>query len=98
MAPHDGGHPKAGKRLKAAARFLAVYGRLPNEFDPYTAMGLYANISAVESAQALNTARAINIAMGDASALARAVYDMTGNDRLAQRVEIQAKMQKALNG
>lgn len=58
-------------------------------------MGLFANIPAVESAQALTFAKGISIAFGDAKSLASAVYAMTGSDRLAQRVEIEAAVRKA---
>lgn len=57
-------------------------------------MGLAANIPAIESAQALVFARAINIALGDNKALAQAIYLSTGNARLAQRTEIDG-MRKA---
>lgn len=90
--------PRAGrgKRVRAAARFLAAYGRLPNEFDPETAMGLFANIPAVESAQAVTLANGIAIAFGDGKAQARAVYEMTGNDRLAQKIEVHARMMEGM--
>lgn len=90
--------PRAGrgKRVRAAARFLAAYGRLPNEFDPETAMGLFANITAVESAKAMTFAQGICIALGDGRAQAQAVYDITGSSRLAQKIEVQAMMQKGM--
>lgn len=49
-----------------------------------------ANIPRIEAAQALVHAKAINIAFGDAKALAGALYATTGNARLAQRIEIDA--------
>lgn len=85
-----------GKRLRATARFLAAYGRLPTEFDPETAMGLMANITAVESAKAMTFAQGIFIALGDGRAQAQAVYDITGSSRLAQKIEVQAMMQKGM--
>lgn len=96
MGPHVGPRASRGKRLKAAARFLATYGRLPTEFDPETAMGLMANIQAVESAKALTFAQGITIAFGDSKAQAHAVYDVTGSARLAQKIEVQAMMQKGM--
>lgn len=53
-------------------------------------MGLMANIPAVEAQQAMVFARAIGIAFGGGKALASAVYEATGNGRLAQRLEIDA--------
>jgi hypothetical protein len=70
---------------------------MPNEFDPDTAMGLAANIPAIEAHQTLAMARAVAIVFGDAKSLARAVYESTGSAKLAQRVEIQAQMQKAMD-
>lgn len=67
---------------------------MPNEFDPDTAMGLFANLPAIESAHTLATAKAIAIALGDSHGLAGCVYAMTGNPRLAQRVEIKAQMER----
>lgn len=61
-------------------------------------MGLSANIPAIEAAQALAFARGIGIAFGDAKSLAQAVHSVTGSDRLAQRVEVAAHMEKALHG
>lgn len=55
-------------------------------------MGLFHNIPMVESAQALSTARAIAMAMGDAKSLAAAVYSVTENPRLASRIEVQAAL------
>jgi hypothetical protein len=71
---------------------------MPDEFDPETAMGLAANIPAVEAAQSLVTARAVSIAMGDSSTLAACVYASTGSAALAQRIDIEAARQKAMNG
>jgi hypothetical protein len=62
------------------------------------AMGLAANITAVESARALEVATAISIAMGDHKALARAIYETTGSARLAQRVELAAFREKGRRG
>jgi hypothetical protein len=95
MASDDAGGAEAGKRLRATARFLATYGRLPNEFDPETAMALAANIPAIESAQALVFARGIGMAFGDGDGLASAVHDVTGCDRLARNLKIRAAMEKA---
>lgn len=89
-ARHAGGGI-GGKRLKATARFVATYGRLPSEFDPDIAMGLSMNIPAIEAAQTLSMARAISIAFGDADALGDAIYATTGNGRLAQRSAIAMK-------
>jgi hypothetical protein len=75
-----------------------VYGRLPTEFDPETAMGLMANIPAIEAHESLVVARGVNIAFGDTKSLAAAVFLTTGNAHLAQKVEITAQMQKGLNG
>ena len=97
MGPHLEPRAGRGKRVRAAARFLSVYGRLPQDFDPDTAMGLMANIPAVEAAQALTFAKAIAIAFGDGKSQAQAVYDMTGNARLAQKIEVQARMQEGMN-
>lgn len=58
-------------------------------------MGLSANIPAIEAAQALMLARGIGIAFGDPKGLAQAIYASTGNERLAQRMEITAQMEKA---
>jgi hypothetical protein len=52
------------------------------------AMGLTANLPRIEASQSLVFARAIGIAFGDSKALAAAIYEATGNGRLAQRVEI----------
>jgi hypothetical protein len=71
---------------------------LPSEFDAETAMGLMANIPSIEAAEALTLARGIAIAFGDSKMLAASIYQTTGNDRLAQRVEIMASMQKGMNG
>lgn len=98
MASHDHADGCSGKRLRATARFLSVYGRLPQEFDPDTAMGLHANIPAVEASEALVMARAIAVALGDSKMLAACIYQSSGNDALAQRVEIQARMNRGANG
>jgi len=58
-------------------------------------MGLYANIPAIESAEALVLAKGISIAFGDSRNMASAIYLTTGNAALAQRVEIQAAVEKA---
>jgi hypothetical protein len=71
---------------------------MPEEFDSDTAMGLAVNIPVVEAAQSLMMARAISIAMGDAKNLAACVYLTTGNDRLAQKVELDAVRQRGMNG
>ena len=98
MAPHRDAGVRRGKSLRASARFLAVYGRLPTEFDPDTAMDLHANIPAVEAAHTMATAKAIAIALGDAKALAECVYLTTGDAAMAQRVEIRARMERGLRG
>ena len=59
-------------------------------------MGLMANITAVESAKAMTFAQGILIALGDGRAQAQAVYDITGSSRLAQKIEVQAMMQKGM--
>lgn len=92
MGADVGPRERRGKRLKATARFVSIYGRLPCEFDPETAMGLYANIPTLESESALVTARAIAMAMGDSKSLAHAVYTATGNSRIATRIEVQASL------
>ena len=61
-------------------------------------MGLMANIPAIEAADALTFAKAISIALGDAHTLASCVYASTGNARLAQRVEVQAAMNRGKHG
>jgi hypothetical protein len=71
---------------------------MPSEFDPETAMGLTANISAVEAHQTLVMARAIAITFGDSATLASTVFSATGSAKLAQRIEVQAQMKKAMNG
>lgn len=98
MASHRRGGNVSGKRLRATARFLAAYGRLPSEFDGETALGLIANIPAIEAESVLLTARGIAIAMGDTKTLAETVLQVTGSDRLAQRIEVQAQMQRGLHG
>lgn len=70
---------------------------MPTEFDQETAMGLYANIPAVEAAQSIALARGIAIAFGDADAMAESVYATTGNARLARNIKIRAAMRKAEN-
>jgi hypothetical protein len=67
---------------------------LPSEFPPEIAMGLHANIPAIEAANAMELARGIAIAMGDSKTLAHAVYLSTGNDRLAMNIEISAEKAK----
>jgi len=57
-------------------------------------MGLYMNLSAIEAAQSLAVAKGVAIAFGDESALASAVFATTNNERLAQKIEIQARMAK----
>lgn len=94
VASYDYGNGGFGKTLRATARFLSVYGRLPTDFDPYTAMGLAVNIPSIEAAEALTLARGIAIALGDSKMFAAAIFQTTGDARLAQRVEIQAHMQK----
>lgn len=71
---------------------------MPEEFDPETAMGLMANIPAVEAAQALTLGRGIAIGLGNEKMLAQAIYLTTGNARLAQKIEVQAQMSRGLNG
>jgi len=97
VASHDASVGGFGKNLRATARFLSVYGRLPTEFTPETAMGLMANIPAIEACEALTLARGIAVAFGDNKMFASCVYQSTGNDQLAQRLEVQAQMQKGLN-
>ena len=41
-------------------------------------------------------AQGIAIAFGDGRAQAQAAYDVTGNARLAQKIEVQAMMQKGM--
>lgn len=65
---------------------------MPSEFDPETAMGLFANIPAVEAAQAIVTAKAVAIAFGDAKLTAHTVFLATGDARAARNIEIQAAM------
>lgn len=71
---------------------------MPSEFDPETAMGLAVNIPSVEAAESLVLARAIGIALGDSKSLASCVYMATGNAKLAQRIELDAVREKAMNG
>jgi hypothetical protein len=94
LASYDASLGGIGKNLRATARFLSVYGRLPTEFTPETAMGLMANIPSIEASEALTLARGIAVALGDSKMFASCVYQTTGSDQLAQRVEIQAQMQK----
>lgn len=61
-------------------------------------MGLYANIPAIESAHALATAKALSVAFGDAHVLASCIYQTTGDARLAQRVEVEARVRQHHNG
>lgn len=77
---------------------MSVYGRLPSEFDPETAMGLMTNIPAIEAAEALVLARGIAVAMGDTKSFVSCIHQVTGNDQLAQKIAVQAAMQKGLNG
>ena len=70
---------------------------MPQEFDPDTAMGLFANIPAIESQRALEIARGLSIAFGDGRSQAMAVYQSTGSAKLAQSVEIEAFRRKAQN-
>ena len=77
---------------------MSAYARLPSDFDPETALGLAANIPAIESARAMEIARGIAIAFGDSHGLARAIYDVTGSARLAQRTEIAARMEASRHG
>jgi hypothetical protein len=98
VGANDSGGEQRGKRLRATARFLSVYGRLPNEFSPETAMGLYANIPAIEAAQSMTTAKAIAMAFGDAKSQSDCVYQMTGNARLAKRMHIDSIKAKNQHG
>lgn len=98
MASHDGSDSSLGKNLRTAARFLAVYGRLPSEFPPAIALGLSANMSMVEADRVLTMAKSISIAMGDSELLARTVYESTGDEKLARNIEIQAQMNRGKNG
>ena len=61
-------------------------------------MGLMANIPAIEAAQALSIAQGVAIALGNEKLLAKTIYDSTGNARLAQKIEVQARMERHLNG
>lgn len=85
-----------GKLTREAALFLAVYGRLPADFDKETAMGLAQNIPMIEARNALTTARAISIAFGSPEATQQAIYAATGNDELAWKVRMQMAHQKAV--
>jgi len=67
---------------------------MPDEFDKDTAMGLFANIGAVEAAQSLALAKGIMIAFGDADGIAQAMYAVTGNERLARNIKIRAAMRR----
>lgn len=67
---------------------------MPEEFDRDTAMGLFANIGAVEAAQSLALARGIMIAFGDGDGFADAMYAITGNSRLARNIKIRAAMRR----
>lgn len=87
-----------GKRLKACARFLACYGRTPDEFSEVDAMGLYANIETVNAERSLTLARGIAMAMGDEKATAAAVFAVTGNARLASKVEVAGQLARVRNG
>lgn len=61
-------------------------------------MGLFANITAVEAAHTLSVVRAIGIALGDTKSLAGCIYEMTGDARLAQSIEVRANMNRGING
>ena len=61
-------------------------------------MGLMANIPAVEAAQALTLARGVAIALGNETMHAHAIYLTTNNARLAQNIEVQARMSRNMNG
>lgn len=69
---------------------------MPDEFDRETAMGLFANIPAVEAARSLEIAKGIAIVLGDGGTLAQTVFTMTGSAKLAQRVEIDAFRRKGM--
>lgn len=98
MGPHGPGGRVVGKNVRAAARFLATYGRLPQEFTPETALGLYGQITAIEAARALEIARGIGIAFGSGKALAAAVFETTGSAALAHRIDVQEIRRKAQDG
>lgn len=70
---------------------------MPEEFDRDTAMGLFANIPAVEAAQSIALAKGIAMAFGDGDLMAESVYAMTGNARLARNIKVRAAMRKAAN-
>lgn len=55
-------------------------------------MGLYMNLPAIEAQHALTMAKGIAIAFGSETALSSAVYAVTSNEQLAQKVEVQARM------
>jgi hypothetical protein len=84
--------------MRAIARFVATYGRLPSEFDPDTALGLAANIANVEASHAVSTAQGIDAALGNENMAASLLWQVTGNDRLAQQMAVRAKMQRNLKG
>lgn len=88
------GSTVSGKRVRAIARFAACYGRLPSEFPEELRLGLMLNIPAIEAAHALQVARGISIAMGDSKSLGGAVYDMTGDSRLAHRATVASEVAK----
>ena len=98
MASHDRSDSSLGKNLRTAARFLAVYGRLPSEFPPAMALGLSLHLQTVEADRVLAMAKSIAIAMGDSETLAKTVYESTGNEKLARNIEIQAQMNRGKNG
>lgn len=98
MGPDGPGGRVVGKNVRAAARFLATYGRLPQEFSPETALGLYSQISAIEAARALEIAKGIGIALGSGNALASAVFETTGSAALAHRIDVQEIRRKAQDG
>ncbi len=87
----------SGKRVRAIARFAACYGRLPSEFPEELRLGLTLNIPAIEAAHALQVARGIAIAMGDSKSLGNAVFDATGDARLAHKVTVASEVAKHHN-
>jgi hypothetical protein len=67
---------------------------MPTEFSPEVAMGLYANIPAVEAMRAIEIAKGIAVAFGDGKSLASCIYAITGDARAAQNAEIQSQMRR----
>jgi len=55
-------------------------------------MGLYMNLPTIEAQHALAFAKGVAIAFGSETALSSAIYALTSNDQLAQKVEVQARM------